>query len=101
VGEILWLPDMLTSPVRDRSELPAPAKNLDLIAPEEIAAATLQVVTESYGIDLSEIPGAVVRLLGFSRLTEESREQVEVIVEGMLQTGSLLQREGHIMRALR
>jgi very-short-patch-repair endonuclease len=69
--EFLWGPAMKQPPVRDRSELPAASRKLEFVAPEEIRRAILIVVEESYGIVPAEVPNAVCRLFGFSRVTDE------------------------------
>lgn len=96
MGDMLWLPAMQHPLLRDRSALPASAKNLELMAPEEVTQAILQVIKESYGIEPADIPAAVVRLLGLSRLTEDSREQVELLLEQLLREGKVLVQNNHV-----
>jgi very-short-patch-repair endonuclease len=96
VGDILWLPAMVNSPLRSRVALPAAAKSLDLIAPEELTQAMLQVIRESYGIEPGDLPGAVLRLLGLARLTEDSREQLELLLEELLRNGTVVEQNNHI-----
>ena len=89
-GEFLWRPDMQEAPLRDRSRLPDASKKLEFIAPEEIAAAIERVVADSFGIDKSEIPAAVLRLLlGFRRTTERAQELVTEVLDGMVAEGRL------------
>ena len=70
-GEFLWGTAMQQPPVRDRSALPAASRKLEFVPPEEIRRAILLVVQESYGIVPGEVPNAVCRLFGFSRVTDE------------------------------
>ena len=66
--------------VRDRSDLPASSRKLDLIAPEEVAEAVEAVVAASFGIEPDALPAAVGRALGFARISDEFRDRVEAIV---------------------
>src|SRR5262249_16422560 len=50
-GEFLWPAEMTRPAVRDRSELPPNARKLDLVAPEEIAAAVERVVVDAFGME--------------------------------------------------
>jgi len=96
-GEFLWLPDMEKAPLRDRSGLPDVSKKIELVAPEEIAAAIRKVVTDSFGMDRSEIPAAVLRvLLRFRRTTQRAQQQVTHVLDDMVRRGVLVQEGGHI-----
>ena len=90
-GEFLWHADMAEPTVRDRSNLPAASRRLDLVAPEEIQRAILKVIAESYGMQPDEVPGAVCRILGFARVTDEMRSAVEPHREALVKKGLLMQ----------
>jgi very-short-patch-repair endonuclease len=97
-GEFLWHPEMHQVPLRDRSNLPDASKKLELVAPEEIGAAVEKVVRDSFGIERTELPGAVLRLLfGFRQARKASQQQVEMIVEDMIAKGELFQRRGQLV----
>lgn len=97
-GDFLWHPDMGKAPLRDRSALPDASKKHDLIAPEEIAVAIERVVVDSYGMDRSEIPAAVLRLLlGFRRTTEPAQQRVTKILDGMIAERKLTQEGSHVL----
>ena len=83
-GNFLWGPAMQEPPVRDRSELPASSRKLELVAPEEIRRAILIVVETSYGIAEEEVPGAVCRLFGFARVTDDMTASVEPHLAALL-----------------
>jgi hypothetical protein len=70
-GDFLWSPTMQQPVVRDRSNLPAASRKLDLIAPEEVAQAVEAVVAASFGIEADALPAAVGRALGFTRVGDE------------------------------
>jgi very-short-patch-repair endonuclease len=88
--EFLWGPAMKQPPVRDRSELPAASRKLEFVAPEEIRRAILIVVEESYGIIPAEVPNAVCRLFGFSRVTDEMTAAVEPHRDALIREGYLV-----------
>jgi hypothetical protein len=88
-GEFLWGLGMQEPPVRDRSALPAASLKLELVAPEELRRAILIVVQESYGIVPAEVPNAVCRIFGFSRVTDDMTAAVEPHRDGLLREGSL------------
>ena len=79
-------------PVRDRSELPAASRKLEFVAPEEIRQAILIVVEESYGIVPVELPNAVCRLFGFSRVSDDMSAAVEPHRDALLREGYLALR---------
>ena len=88
-GEFIWDSGMQQPPVRDRSALPAASRKLELVAPEELRRAILIVVRESYGIVPADVPNAVCRLFGFSRVTDEMSAAVGPHRDQLL-------REGHL-----
>lgn len=90
-GPFLWSSTMTTPVVRDRSALDTRA--MDLIAPEEIAAAIQLAIASAYGMEQSQVAAATGRLLGFSRLTEDVRSVVDPLVDDLIASG-LLQRQG-------
>jgi hypothetical protein len=75
--------------IRDRSDLPSQFKKLEYVAPEEICAAIESAVRESYGIMYDDVPGAACRLLGFARVTEDMRANMEKHINLMLTEGRL------------
>lgn len=95
-GDFIWLPDMTTAPLRDRSELPDSSKKAERIAREELKEASVKAVSESYGMQRDEIPPAVLRLLlGFRRTTKGAPGMVSTVVDGMVDSGRLSEDGGH------
>jgi hypothetical protein len=94
-GEFLWPADVSVPLVRDRSSLTS--RRLDLVAPEEIALAIEQVVRSAYGMQPAAIPSAVCRLLGFPRMSDEMRDQVNSLVETMVRDRRLITRGEHLI----
>ncbi|QMU27673.1 DUF3320 domain-containing protein [Adhaeribacter radiodurans] len=97
--DFLWLPTMAHPPLRDRSQLPASSRNIDFIPAAEIKLIIQKVVTQSYGLATEEVAPTVAKLMGFLRVTDDIREQIEVLVEELLQAGILAQQEDHIVKA--
>ncbi|GAB2698564.1 hypothetical protein GCM10027037_23560 [Mucilaginibacter koreensis] len=73
-GDFLWLNEMDEPVVRNRSQLPASSKRLQMIAPEEINLAIKQVVSEAVAITNEGAANLVAKLFGFSRVTEEMKQ---------------------------
>ena len=88
----LWGSAMQQPPVRNRSDLPAASRKFEFVAPEEIRRAILVVVQDSYGIAPQEVPNAVCRLFGFSRVTDEMTAAVEPHRDALAREGRLALR---------
>lgn len=88
-GDFLWLPDMTTPPVRDRSGLPADQRRIEWIAREEIREAVRIVVQSSAGIAAEHLPAEVSRLLGWARMTRTQRAPIEAVIREMIEAGGL------------
>ncbi|MGY4535792.1 hypothetical protein ACVW0P_000186 [Mucilaginibacter sp. UYNi724] len=88
-GEFLWQPEMQVATVRDRSKLPAAYRKLALIAPEEIYEAIRQVVGSAIAITEQEAIPLVAKMLGFSRVTDEMRQQLSEAIGKTIQADIL------------
>ena len=95
-GDFLWPIDRETAPVRDRGELPAASRKLELISPEEVQKAIVETVTSSMGIERTDIPTEACRKFGFLRVTETMKGAVLSQVQEMIEDGRLLERDGHV-----
>ena len=73
-----------TLTLRDRSDLPASSRKLELVAPEEIALAVHTAIANAFGMDAAAVPAAACRLLGFTRVSEDMRARVDIVVHGMI-----------------
>jgi hypothetical protein len=93
-GDFLWENTMQQPPLRDRSQLPANSRKLGLVAPEELALALHTVVAQSFGLPREAVFLPAVRLLGFNRLSEEMRQQLEPVLLGLLAQGRLGELNG-------
>lgn len=92
-GVYLWTPSMRVPPLRSRADIDARFRQIERIAPEEISLAVQRVVSDAYGIASDQIARAAARLLGFDRLTSETRAAIEAVVDGLIQT-RVLTRSG-------
>jgi len=75
-GEFLWLPEMQEPVLRNRSTLPAASRKLKYIAPEEMSGVIEKVVRNAVAIHPEAAFPFIARLLGFSRVTEEMRNEI-------------------------
>jgi very-short-patch-repair endonuclease len=96
-GDFLWPAGMSRPAVRDRGNLPAVSRKLDLVAPEEIAAAIEKVVSDSFGMEPVAIPPAACRLLGFPRVSDEMRVRVESIIGALIEEKRLATQGNHLV----
>jgi hypothetical protein len=91
-GDFLWTPSMTVAavPLRDRSALPPLSRKLSFVAPEELARAVLTTVRHSFTLeqDAAVLPAA--RLLGFTRLSDEQRKQIEAVIKSLLAAQKLV-----------
>ncbi len=78
--------------VRDRGALPSSSRKLEFISPEEIELAVKAVVSDSLGIERSDLPREVSRLFGFKSMSEDMRHTIESVVNRMIERGELTAR---------
>jgi very-short-patch-repair endonuclease len=97
--EFLFSISQEQSPIRDRSEFTAQTKKLEYVSPSEICAAVEHVVREGFGMPADDIPIAVCRLLGFSRVSEEMRSVVSGCRDSMISEGRLRQHSDMLIVA--
>ncbi len=98
-GDFLWRTDRLQPALRDRLALPASSRKLKYIAPEEISAVVQKVVRDAIAIHPEAAFPLVARLLGFSRVTEDMRQDILQIVQAAINQGLLLQ-DGELLKAV-
>lgn len=96
--DFYWTPSMAVAavPVRDRSALPALSRKLSLVAPEELAAAVLAVVRESFSLARGAVVLAAARRLGFARPGDEQRQLLEVLIDKLLAAEGLVAKNGEL-----
>ncbi|RIK37437.1 MAG: hypothetical protein DCC58_17975 [Chloroflexi bacterium] len=98
-GAFLWLPGMTTPQPRDRAALDSTARDLALVAPEEIDLVVEMVVRDAVAIDPEQVAPAVARLFGFQRLTDTMRAEIDPRIRTLLATGRLVEHNGQLRPA--
>ena len=95
-GKFLWLAGTKHPiPIRNRSAIPKSMK-INLISPEEIAEAIRLVVKHSYGIDMESAAKEAASLLGFKRVTRETRSNIDSVIEKLVSNGILECNDEHL-----
>jgi very-short-patch-repair endonuclease len=87
-GPFYWPAGMAEAPVRRRETDDAP-RDAELIAPEEIAQATLLVLAKEFRVREDELTDRAARILGFTRTGPKVRESVAAAL-------GLLRRSGRV-----
>lgn len=95
-GEFLHLPGQEKVPVRSRADLPASAKRLETVAPEEAMAALTDVVRASYGIEPDEAAALAAKKLGFDRITAGMAERLRGLISAGVEAGAFTNDGGLI-----
>ena len=89
-GQFLYWVEQGEVTVRDRSELPNASRKLELIAPEEMAVAIKQVVSDAFGIDRDDLTREVCWLFGFKPASAKMRQEIEKVVERLIEDKQLI-----------
>lgn len=97
-GSFLWRPEHERAKVRGRAELPASHKlrNPEMIAPEEMGAALVQVIEVSYGISPDEAVAEACKLMGFRRTGAKLAEAFAEVLGLLIQEGDVEERESFL-----
>jgi very-short-patch-repair endonuclease len=95
--EFLWHRDMQKPSLRDRSNLPAAARKLKYIAPGEMMVAVEKVVRESVAILPEDAVTFVARLFGFSRVTEDMKEDILQVIQKSIDQ-QIIRQEGDFLK---
>lgn len=96
-GEFLWLADMEQPLLRNRSELPAASRKLKFIAPEELQLAIEKVIQDAVAISSEAAVPFVARLFGITRITEDMRNELLLVIEEMVTQKTIL-KEGELLK---
>jgi very-short-patch-repair endonuclease/DNA polymerase III delta prime subunit len=91
-GEFLLNPSAAKVPVRDRSNLSGSSRKIEYIYYDELALAVRTVVKHAIGITKAELAKETLRLLGYSRITEDMIEEVNKVIESMQKQSNLEMR---------
>ena len=97
--QFLWDPGSSSRPTaRDRTDLPASSRKIELISPVEIQVVIEEQAREAHGIARSEIPSAVCRRLGFARVTANMASIVDIVLREQIHRGEMIEKAGVIVR---
>ena len=99
-GDFLWSNDMTQPPVRDRADLTAATRKLDMVCDEELEEAICFVVEQSYGIAKGQAPAAVFKLLGYGRTNQAMKDRFNDRVNNLLSDGHLRDDGEHLLPAV-
>ncbi len=92
LGGFLWKDESRDPIVRVRSDFPTQLKKLEYVAPEEIRAAIVQSVGDSFGLVAQDVATSACRLLGFARVSEDMRMTVDKQRDELIKEGRLALR---------
>ncbi|WP_035639296.1 DUF3320 domain-containing protein [Bradyrhizobium sp. ORS 375] len=83
--------------VRNREDVQSTTlRKPEMLPPEEIKAAIMQVVEQNFGAEQDQLIQAVARLFGFGATSAQLREAVQSSLEDLLDAGRL-RREGELL----
>ncbi len=95
--DFLTLPDQVTIPVRDRTDVAsAGLRKIENLPPTEVRAAILMAAKDHVGLSRDEVASAVVQLLGFTNTTVRIKALIESQTTILLSSGSLSERNRRI-----
>jgi hypothetical protein len=94
--DFLHDPEQNTVPVRDRSDLDGPARDIQHVPDSEIATAAVEIVEVSFGIEKDELVQQVGRQLGFSRIGSNIEDRIGSVIDAMVEQDRLDAGDGHL-----
>lgn len=98
-GDFLWLPEMVTPVIRERSKVAAGFKKLAFISPEEMELAIRKIVENSIAIQPEPAASLIARLFGFNRVTEEiKRDILNKIDDGVAK--KIIEKDGEFLKVI-
>jgi very-short-patch-repair endonuclease/DNA polymerase III delta prime subunit len=89
--EFLWDATMQTPLVRSRANLPSASRKMTYIAPEELMTVIEKVVSDAVAITIAAAIPVIAKTLGFARVTEDLRTDLQEAVEKALADGIIYQ----------
>jgi len=94
--QILADPDQNEVPIRDRSSIEGPARNIEHVPSAEIAKAAEETTAVSFGIEKDELLQQVGRQLGFSRIGSNIEDRIDSVIDAMIERERLVIEDGHL-----
>jgi len=89
--EFLWDATMDTPLVRSRMNLPSASRKMTYIAPEELQVVIEKVVSDAIAITMTAAIPIIAKTLGFARVTEDLKADLQEAVEKALADGVIYQ----------
>jgi very-short-patch-repair endonuclease len=89
-------------PIRDRADMPAAERKIELVSPLEIRAALLKTIELAFSIDAAAAVSEVAQLLGFGRASSKISAEMQLQLDHLIQKGEVFSdRESRLSRPLR
>ena len=92
-GEFLWSTEMNVPVVRDRRDIQG--KRIEMVSPEEIAAALRMIVKHSYGMDRKEAAMEAARLLGFRNIPKSTQRTLQILKK-LIESGDFVAKGSQV-----
>ncbi|MBW8686117.1 DUF3320 domain-containing protein [Chitinophaga rhizophila] len=89
--EFLWDAEMQQPIVRSRANLPSASRKMTYIAPEELTVVIEKVVRDAVAITTVAAIPVIAKTLGFARVTEDLRTDLQEAVKSALADGIIYQ----------
>ena len=88
-GDFLFADSDKPVRVRDRSDLPSTARNIDLVPDEEICVALIEVIRAAFSLSEEAAIAEALSLLGFRRATAKAKQKVGAALRTLVQDGAV------------
>jgi len=95
----LYADDNREAKVRSRSSLESVERKIDLIAPEELDAALLEVIRTSFSISQEDAISGALDMLGFGRASSNIAAKLMERIDTLLRTGRIKRDEEKLVAA--
>jgi hypothetical protein len=84
-GDFLFADSSKPVKVRDRSDLPASAKKLELVPQEEIREALIISIGAAFSLSEEDAISEALSMMGFQRSTAKAKQQVGTVLQILVQ----------------
>ncbi len=84
-NDFLFADDSKPLKVRDRSELPAASKKIELVSTEEIQKALITAISAAFSLSEEDAISEALSMMGFQRSTTKAKQQVSSVLQKMAQ----------------
>lgn len=80
-------------PIRDRADMPAAERKIELVSSLEIRAALVKTIELAFSIAAAAAVSETAQLLGFGRMTSKISEEIQLQLNHLIQTGEVISDE--------